>query len=266
LTAVNPESYYRDHWVEIEPERAEAYDALFEWRPAMAPLLEAAELATGQVVVDYGCGPGGLAVELARRVGDTGRIHGVDLNGELLRRAAQRAERDGVRGRIEWHHVSDDRIPLPDASTDRVVCKNVLEYVPDVAGVLAEFRRVLRPGGIAHVVDSDWGLFAVEPIGVERTAEIFEAARIAYHTPLIGRQLYGALKDAGFRDVQVRVLGMADTQGRLATALYNMASYAREAGLAASIVDRFETDLRRSIEEGTYLFVLPQFLVTGHAH
>src|SRR5258706_13437095 len=91
---MNPETYYKDHWVEIEPERLDAYEQLFEWRPQSAPLLEPARLEPGQVVVDYGCGPGGLPGELARRGAPTGRVHGVDLNAALLERAAARAERE----------------------------------------------------------------------------------------------------------------------------------------------------------------------------
>ena len=89
--AMNQDTYYRDHWVEIEPDRLEAYEQRFEWRPQNAPLLEPARLAPGQTVVDYGCGPGGLAVELARRVAPNGRVHGVDLNKAFLERAAARS-------------------------------------------------------------------------------------------------------------------------------------------------------------------------------
>ena len=46
-----------------------------------------------------------------------------------------------------------------------------MEYVSDVAATLAEFRRVVKPGGLAHVIDSDWGLLAVEPLGAERLAD-----------------------------------------------------------------------------------------------
>ncbi len=260
--APNPESYYRDHWVEIEPERVEAYEALFTWHPRMAPLLEAAELAAGQRVVDFGCGPGGLAVELARRVAPGGVVHGVDLNRELLARAAARAQREGVS--LELHHAEDERIPLGDGSVDRVVCKNVLEYVSDPAATLAEFRRVLAPGGIAHVIDSDWGLLAVEPVGSARCAALFDAASMAYRTPEIGRRLYGLFRAVGFEDVTVKVLSSADTQGRLLPALTNMASYARASGrLDPAEVDRFENDLQAAIDDGTFLMVLPQFLVTG---
>src|SRR5262245_48909095 len=198
-------TYYKDHWVTIEPERLDAYEQLFEWRPQSAPLLEPAKLAPGQTVVDYGCGPGGLAVELARRVAPTGHVHGVDLNAEFLGRAAARAKRDSVESLVTWHRCDGDKLPLESRFADRLVCKNVMEYVPDVAATLSEFRRVLKPGGLAHVIDSDWGLFAVEPLGAQRMAELFDAASPAYKTPHIGRKLYGAMRAAGFRSEERRV-------------------------------------------------------------
>ena len=74
-------------------------------------------------------------------------MHGVDLNKLFLERARARAKRDGVEALIDWHQTDGDRIPLDARSADRLVCKNVMEYVPDVAATLAEFRRVLRPAG-----------------------------------------------------------------------------------------------------------------------
>jgi ubiquinone/menaquinone biosynthesis C-methylase UbiE len=263
---MNPETYYKDHWVEIEPDRIEAYEQMFEWRPQSAPLLEPAALAPGQTVIDYGCGPGGLSVELARRVAPNGRVHGVDLNKLFLERARARAKRDGVDALIELHHTDGDRIPLDAGLADRLVCKNVMEYVPDVAATLAEFRRVLRPGGLAHVIDSDWGLLVVEPIGAERTAELFEAAKPAYKTPHIGRKLWGAMRAAGFSDVKVKILASADTKGLMAPIVFNMLGYARESGLLPETKrDALVADLKKSLADGTFLLILPQFLVTGTA-
>lgn len=259
-------TYYKDHWIEIEPERLDAYEQMFEWRPQNAPLLEPAELAPGQVVVDYGCGPGGLAVELARRVAPTGRVHGVDLNAAFLERAAARAKRDGVENLITWHKTDGDKLPLGSALADRLVCKNVMEYVPDVAATLAEFRRVVKPGGLVHVIDSDWGLFAVEPLGAERMAELFAAASPAYKTPHIGRKLYGAMRAAGLHDVKVRILATADTRGFTAPIVFNMLGYARASGrLPAAKLDALAADLKRALKEETFLLILPQFLVTGRA-
>ena len=259
-------SYYRDHWVEIEPERLDAYEQMFEWRPQNAPLLEPAELAPGQTVVDYGCGPGGLSVELARRVAPTGRVHGVDLNAAFLERARARATRDGVDKLVTWHQTDGDKIPLDSALADRLVCKNVMEYVPDVAATLGEFRRVVKPGGLVHVIDSDWGLLAVEPLGAERMAELFAAAAPAYKTPHIGRKLYGALRAAGLRDVKVKILATADTKGFTAPIVFNMLGYARASGrLPTAKLDALAADVKRALKEETFLLILPQFLVTGRA-
>jgi ubiquinone/menaquinone biosynthesis C-methylase UbiE len=263
---MNDATYYKDHWVEIEPERLDAYEQLFEWRPQNAPLLEPAELAPGQVVVDYGCGPGGLAVELARRVAPTGRVHGVDLNAAFLERAAARAVRDGVEKLISWHRTDGDKLPLDSGLADRLVCKNVMEYVPDVAATLAEFRRVVKPGGLVHVIDSDWGLFAVEPLGAERMAELFAAASPAYKTPHIGRKLFGAMRAAGFQDVKVQILASADTKGRMSPIVFNMLGYARDSGrLQPTVLAALVADLKQSLADGTFVLVLPQFLVTGRA-
>jgi len=263
---MNQETYYKDHWIEIDPERLDAYEQMFEWRPQNAPLLEPARLEPGHVVVDYGCGPGGLTVEIARRVAPTGRVHGVDLNVAFLERAAARAKREGVDAFVTWHRCTGDKLPLDSGLADRLVCKNVMEYVPDVAATLSEFRRVLKTGGLAHVIDSDWGLFAVEPLGAERMAELFAAAAPAYRTPHIGRKLFGAMRAAGFTDVKIQILASADTKGRTAPIVFNMLSYARASGrLSPATLESLARDLKQSIADGTFLLILPQFLVTGSA-
>ena len=262
----NPDTYYRDHWVEIDSERLDAYDQMFRWRPEMDPLIAPAAVAADQTVLDYGCGPGWLAIELAKKVGSGGRVHAVDLNEEFLARAARHAAEEGVADRVTFHRLAGDRIPVGDRSVDRVLTKNVLEYVTDLAATLGELRRVLRPGGLLHVIDSDWGMLAVEPLGAERMAELFAAASLAYKTPLIGRMLYGAMRATGFADVRIQILASADVRGHFAPIVTNMASYARVSGrMDPAKIDRLLEDLKSALAAETYLLVLPQFLVTGTA-
>jgi ubiquinone/menaquinone biosynthesis C-methylase UbiE len=259
-------TYYRDHWLSVEPERLDAYEELFRWRPQLEPLLVPARIEHGLTVVDYGCGPGHLAVELARRVGAGGRVLALDLNAEFLKRTAERAAAAGVAERVTVLPVTDDVLPLEPGSVDRVIAKNVLEYVDDPGETLRQFQRALRPGGLAHVIDSDWGLLAVEPLGPERGAELFAAARHAYQTPHIGRKLHGLFGGAGFRDVQLQVLANADVKGHMAPVVLNMVEYARASGkLPAATLDAIVAELRQAIDAGRYLLLLPQFLVTGAA-
>lgn len=256
-------SYYRDHWVEVEPERMARYEAMFQWRDGHEVLVAPAEVGAGLTVVDYGCGPGGLALELARRVGTDGRVIGLDINADFLERTRLLAADAGLADRLETRQLDGDRIPLDDRSADRVLCKNVLEYVPDPQQTISEFHRVLRPGGMAHVSDSDWGTVVYEP-GGERFARIMAAAGIAFRTPLIGRRLYGMFREAGFDDIRVQVLAAADTTGALAPVLRNMASYARTSGqLEDQEIGEFLALLDQSIDEKSFFALLPQFLVTG---
>ena len=256
-------TYYQDHWIEIEPERMSRYESMFVWRDGHEALIAPAGVDAGQTVVDYGCGPGALAVELARRVGSQGKVIGLDVNPEFLAKTDALAVAQGMQERVETKLITDTQLPLPERTADRVLCKNVLEYVPDPQQTINEFHRVLRPGGVAHVSDSDWGavIFGSAP---ERFGKIMAAAGIAFRTPLIGRGLYGMYRRAGFREIKVEVLAHADTTGALRPVLTNMASYARLSGqLPDSEIDAFLDDIKRALDDETYFALLPQFLVTG---
>ncbi len=258
------DTFYKDHWRVVEPERFAVYEKIFEYSPAHEPLLAPAGFAAGQVVVDYGCGPGAMTVELARRVGPDGHVHGVDINAQFVARAAERADQEGVGDRVTVHQIQDHGIPLHDGTADRVLCKNVLEYVDDPLATLQDIHRVLKPGGKVHATDSDWGFLIAEPLSAEETAELMAAARHAFKTPAIGRKLYGLCRAAGFNDIAVRVVGVADISGARAGILTNMANYARQGNtLAEARLDQLMAMIETGIDEGTYMFVLPQFLVTG---
>ena len=181
------DTFYSDHWKEIEDERVTRYEAMFQWRDAHAVMLESLGLEPGSKVLDYGSGPGFMSLGMGDMVGPTGEVHGVDLNARFVADANERAE---GKPHVTFHQGDGQSIPLADASVDRVVCKNVLEYVPDASAALAEFYRVLAPGGRVLVIDSDWGFVLVQPWGDAATRAFFEAAAPAslrrvypFHSP-----------------------------------------------------------------------------------
>ncbi|MGZ9935693.1 class I SAM-dependent methyltransferase [Streptomyces sp. NC-S4] len=100
-------------------------------------------IGAGEVLVDYGCGPGKVADKAARRLG--ARVLGVDTSPEML--ALARASATAVAG---YHLVVNGRVTaLPDGCADGVMCNHVLASLPTeeaVLGVFTEIRRLLRPG------------------------------------------------------------------------------------------------------------------------
>lgn len=109
----------------------------------------AAELAGGERVLDVACGTGDLA-GLFRRAG-AGAVVGVDFCEEMLAVARRR-----LRGRgIEWLLADATALPVPDASFDVVSIAFGLRNIADRSAALAEFARVLRPGGRLVVLEFD---------------------------------------------------------------------------------------------------------------
>jgi len=124
-----------------------------EW-PNHEAALEAAAVQPGEAVLEVAFGPGRTLVELARRAGPGGSVHGVDFAPgmhELARRALAQAGLEGV----ELHQGDARALPLPDAAFDLVYNAYMLDLIPsgDMPGILAEFRRVLRPGGRLVLLD-----------------------------------------------------------------------------------------------------------------
>jgi len=153
-----------------------------------------AALRPGERVLDLGSG-GGIDVLLsARRVGDTGFVHGVDMTEEMLDLARANAAEAGVTN-VEFLQGSIEALPLPDSSVDVVISNCVVNLSTDKAAVLSEVHRVLVPGGrlgISDVVAED-DLDATE-----------RAARGSYVGCIAGassrREFLDGLAAAGFVD------------------------------------------------------------------
>ena len=103
---------------------------------------EALRLQPGSRLLDAGCGSGQFAVALAKR---GARVTGIDLSPEMIRRAEARTREHGVA--VDWRIGNLSRLSEPFAIYDAILARVVLQFVPDVAGTLREFRRVLRPSG-----------------------------------------------------------------------------------------------------------------------
>lgn len=102
-------------------------------------------------VVDLGCGTGSLAVLLAEH---GHRVRGLDLAPAMV--AAARAEAADLGARVELVVGDAGSPPYDDASADVVLGRHVLWALPDAAGALARWRRLLRPDGRLVMVEGRW--------------------------------------------------------------------------------------------------------------
>jgi len=244
----------------------ERYETMYQWNPATEAFYAPAKLGPGLIVGDFGCGPGHAAIEFANRVGPAGHVHAFDINAAFIERTRARATENDLGNRVTAHLMDSARLPIDDASLDRIIARNTIIYVNDPVETLTEFRRVLRPGGIAHAIEGDWRLTAVEPVPTNEWRAVIEAASWAWPRPEVGRQLYGFARHAGFEEVAVQVMTSPDTTGRLNGMIQTVVGYAKEGGeIAPARVDAVLETIAQAQADGTYLAMSPQFIVTAIA-
>jgi ubiquinone/menaquinone biosynthesis C-methylase UbiE len=159
-------------------------------------------LRAGMRLLDCGCGPGTITVDLARVVRPAETV-GFDRAAEQFAESARVARQEGLRLRFETGDVT--ALPFDDSSFDVVFAHALMEHLADPSLALREFSRVLKPNGIIAVRSPDWGGFILDPYPIEtqRAIHAYRQRMIANGgDPLSGRKLPALLRDAGFRDVR----------------------------------------------------------------
>ncbi|GEN78454.1 methyltransferase domain-containing protein [Actinotalea fermentans] len=161
----------------------------------------APHLRPGMSLLDIGCGPGTLTVDLARRVAP-GRVLGVDAVAEVLDGARKRASAAGVD--VDFVQGDVYRLDVPDDTFDVVHAHQVLQHLTDPVAALREMRRVAKPGGIVAVRDADYGAFTWFPAspGIEDWLHLYRDVTVANKAECnAGRHLLSWFQRAGFTEV-----------------------------------------------------------------
>ncbi len=164
-------------------------------------------LKPGMSLLDCGCGPGSITVDLAERAAP-GQVTGLDVGESSIEAARELAVERGV-SNVRFQVASVYELPFPDNAFDAVFTHNMPEHLQEPLKAFEEMRRVLKPGGVVGVRDVDVGGMLVSGPGED---ELRKAAEVMFKswlnvsgTPYFGRRLRSLLQEAGF----MRVLAQA---------------------------------------------------------
>ncbi len=161
--------------------------------------------APGERLLDVGVGPGLLAFDLARLVGGSGRVVGLDLAPAMVAAASARLA-EFPQAEIAVGDAA--AMELPDAAFDAAVSTQVYEYVADMPRALSELHRVLRPGGRCVILDTDWRSIvwhSSDPARMDRILACWDDHLADPHLPA---KLGPILRKAGFEVRRVEIVPM----------------------------------------------------------
>jgi ubiquinone/menaquinone biosynthesis C-methylase UbiE len=176
-------------------------------------LVEYADVPSGARVLDVATGRGASLFPAAEKVGPSGEVIGIDLTAEMVEQTGNEIKARGITN-ARTLRMDAENLDFPDNSFDRVICGFAIFFMPDAQGVLSEFKRVLKPGGVlalstwSHDDDGRWAWDAelkkkyVPP----RPAEMQINSGGYSHTDFDTSEGISALvSGAGFENVQVSV-------------------------------------------------------------
>ncbi len=216
--------------------------------------MRALSLAGGEKVLDFGCGTGELALELARAVGASGGVVAIERDERQLAAARERLERSGTELNLELRQGDAFDPPLAQDEWGRFDVAHtrfLLEHVPDPLEVVRAMVRAVRPGGRIVVCDDDHDILRLYP-PAPALVEVWRAYMRAYESvgndPLVGRKLVSLLHAAGARPARIEQLffGACAGEEALPVAVANLRGIlegAREAIQAHLAPARFDQGL-----------------------
>ena len=138
---------------------APVYDQLNDWlslgqhRIWKEMVIKWSGASPGDTCLDLCCGSGDIALGLARRVGASGQVYGVDFSCNLLETAKQRAQKQYPQPPITWIEADVLSLPFDNNQFDAATMGYGLRNVTDIPASLKELYRVLKPGAKAAILD-----------------------------------------------------------------------------------------------------------------
>jgi SAM-dependent methyltransferase len=156
-----------------------------------------ASLNEGETVLDLGSGAGFDCFLAANKIGNNGRVIGVDMTSEMIEKARENARKGGYKN-VEFRLGEIENIPAADGSVDVVISNCVINLSPDKKRVFEEAYRVLRLGG--RLMISDIVLLKDLPKSILNSVEAYVGC---ISGAMLKDEYLGVVRSGGFKEIKI---------------------------------------------------------------
>lgn len=201
MTDLNPQAKQMADESMVRNLRAQA-EAIW---PQELDLVRRYALREDASILDAGCGTGEISSRLAELF-PLARVTGVDIIDAHLELARQQYV--SLASRLSFEHQSVFGLTFADGTFDLTVCRHVLHSIPHVKRVLAELRRVTRPGGYLHLIPEDYGMIEFQRRGGLDPRDFWHVVPAQFEAKtdtdlFVGRNAFTLLRELGFDEISV---------------------------------------------------------------
>ncbi len=173
---------------------------------------EKMSIASGDRVLDVGCGPGIDVAGLAKQVSQNGLAVGIDHDSEMIAEAKTLAGSLGVSENVEFHVHDVAALPFDNNYFNSCRSERVFMHLTDPLTTLKEMYRVTKPKGHIVVTDSDWSSLSIDGHTVDTEMKLFQFHRDeVMASGYTGRSLFRLFREAGISDIQINIFPLFTT-------------------------------------------------------
>ena len=223
-------------------------------------------IQSGDRVLDLGCGTGDDVQELARLVGPSGQVVGVDRSETVIAEACQRVQ--GTPLSVEFRVGDAYALPFPDAAFDACRVDRVFHHLEHPRQAFSELLRVTRTDGRVLLFDPDFETAIVDAPDRDLTRRLLNVFCDGFRDGWMGRRLFGMFREAGLKEIVVEPVTVLLTdlsQANAVLALEDTVARASTEGIVAEAVGGAWLDgLRTASEHGRFFASVSGFIVVGH--
>lgn len=223
------------------------------------------QVREGHHLLDVGCGVGDDVQGLAQRVGNTGRVVGIDCSETMLAEARKRVRETNLP--VEFRVGDAQQLEFAAKSFDGCRAERMFVHLRDPDRALAEMVRVARTGARIVVFDVDWETLVVDVPGRAITRRLLNFYCDSSGSRWIGRQLRRLFLEAGLTEIGVfaETLMFTDyTTANHVLQLQEAAARAEAAGVVSSTVAKqWVNDLEQAHQAGRFFAAVTGFCVSG---
>jgi len=227
--------------------------------------LEALALQAGEQVLDAGCGPGLLLEQMARSVGDSGQVVGLDYSPDMLDIARHRCQ---DLGNVELQQGSVEQLDFEVERFDVVSCIQTLLYVEQVETALGEIHRVLKQHGRVAILETDWRGVVFNSLDEPLTRRILTAWDNAVESPNLPAKLGRLLRNLNFSAIRVEaipILNTSDSGNNFSSMMFKgfLENALKHGAITRQECDQWQQQVRELVQNNAYFFCVNRFLFTA---